>query len=151
MQSRSSIPSHNSNGLIREFEDPRRNDHRVHTRREPTSGSIHYPQHLLVNRSLQVPRRETLRCMHCLGRFWSCICRNIPRGYGGWWCDDGPSTSGSPGARRPKSVVLDSPIARWVNCRSPALQGTARMALQPGAHPARIKDAVTSKHPSFVW
>ena len=26
-----------------------------------------------------------------------------------------------------------------------AIQGTARMALQPGAHPARIKDAVTSE------
>jgi len=33
----------------------------------------------------------------------------------------------------------------------PAIQGTARMALQPGAHPARIKDAVTSEHRSLYY
>jgi pyrroline-5-carboxylate reductase len=31
------------------------------------------------------------------------------------------------------------------SCHSSALQGTARMSLQSGAHPAQIKDSVTSK------
>ena len=31
-----------------------------------------------------------------------------------------------------------------------ALQGAARMALQPGAHPAQIRDAVTSESSMFI-
>lgn len=55
----------------------------------------------------------------------------------------------------PRAEALELAAQSWwfsIRCLSNALtltplaiQGTARMALQPGAHPARIKDAVTSQ------
>ena len=44
-----------TNDLTRGIEDSRRNDHRVHARRESTPESIHHPQYLLLNRALQIP------------------------------------------------------------------------------------------------
>lgn len=84
--------------------------------------------------------------MYSLGGFWSCLCRYIPRGYGRWRRDDGSPTSGSLGACCPE---LGTSVRHLLNALTGvplAIQGTARMALQPGAHPARIKDAVTSEH-----
>ena len=41
---------------------------------------------------------------------------------------------------------LDSDASIFANFFfHPALQGAARMALQPGAHPAQIKDSVASE------
>jgi len=41
-------------------------------------------------------------------------------------------------------VMMGLPRAEALELAAQTLQGTARMALQPGAHPARIKDAVTT-------
>lgn len=41
-------------------------------------------------------------------------------------------------------VMMGLPRAEALELAAQALQGTARMALQPGAHPAQIKDAVTT-------
>jgi len=41
-------------------------------------------------------------------------------------------------------VMMGLPRAEALELAAQTIQGTARMALQPGAHPARIKDAVTT-------
>jgi pyrroline-5-carboxylate reductase len=42
-------------------------------------------------------------------------------------------------------VMMGLPRAEALELASQSLQGAARMALQPGAHPAQIKDSVTSE------
>lgn len=132
--------------------DSGRHDGRQHSSRNPRyrARSRHHPEDFLLHRPLPFSGGETLRCMYRPVRLRSGVCLHIPGSHGGRGRDDGSAPRRSIGVGCTESAISVSCPEHIVYSKlfMLALQGAARMALQDGAHPAQIKDAVTSTLPT---